>query len=68
MTIKKTTINDLEAFIEDSTKAHNIPLSKEDINRINQISQEAEIEESSDDMEIPFVAKDNNDSLEQTHP
>ncbi|MDP7320407.1 MAG: hypothetical protein QF441_07340 [Bacteriovoracaceae bacterium] len=68
MTIKKTTVSDLEAFIEDSTKAHNTPLSKEDIERINKISEEAEIEESGDDMEIPFVAKDNNDFLEQTQP
>ena len=65
MTIKKTTVSDLEAFIKDSTKAHNTPLSKADIERINKTSEDAEIEESGDDMEIPFVAKDNSDSLGQ---
>ena len=68
MTILKTTVRDLEAFIEDSTKAHNTPLFKKDITRINKISQKVEIEKYGERMEVPLVANDNNDSLEQAEP
>ena len=51
-------ISDVEAFKKESNMARNIPLSKEDIKRINEICREAEIEENeSEDNNLPITAK-----------
>ena len=51
-------ISDVEAFKKESDMARNIPLSKEDIKRINEICREAEIEENeSEDNNLPITAK-----------
>lgn len=56
-------ISDVEAFKKESDKARNIPLSKEDIKRINEICREVEIEESeSEDNNLPLTAKNIEDS------
>ena len=56
-------ISDVEAFKKESNMARNIPLSKEDIKRINEICREAEIEENeSEDNNLPLTAKKIEDS------
>ena len=56
-------IRDVDAFIEEAEKGRNIPLSKEDIKRINDLSREAEKEESEiEDDVISIVAREKNDS------
>ena len=56
-------ISDVEAFKKESDMARNIPLSKEDIKRINEICREAEIEENeSEDNNLPLTAKKIEDS------
>lgn len=56
-------ISDVEAFKKESDKARNIPLTKEDIKRINEICHEVEIEENeSEDNNLPLTAKNIEDS------
>lgn len=56
-------ISDIEAFKKESDRARNIPLSKEDIKRINEICREVEIEENeSEDSNLPLTAKNIEDS------
>ncbi|MDO9181026.1 MAG: hypothetical protein Q7U04_01395 [Bacteriovorax sp.] len=56
-------ISDVEAFKRESDKARNIPLSKEDIKRINEIAREAELEENEyDESNLPLTAKDTDES------
>ncbi len=56
-------ISDVEAFKRESDKARNIPLSKEDIKRINEIAREAELEENEyEESDLPLTAKDTNES------
>lgn len=56
-------ISDVEAFKRESDKARNIPLSREDIKRINEIAREAELEENEfEENDLPLTAKDTNKS------
>lgn len=56
-------ISDVEAFKKESDKARNIPLTKEDIKRINEICYEVELEENeSEDHNLPLSAKNIEDS------
>ena len=56
-------ISDVDAFIEEAEKGRNIPLSKEDIKRINDLSREVDsVESEIEDDVISIVAKEKNDS------
>lgn len=56
-------ISDVDAFIEETEKGRNIPLSKEDIKRINDLSREVDsVESETEDDVISIVAKEKNDS------
>lgn len=57
MTIKKTTIADLEAFKNEAEKGRKIPLTDEDIKKINELSIEAEIADNENDSEKGIAAK-----------
>lgn len=51
-------ISDVEAFVNETEKARKIPLSKEDIKRINDLAREVESEDSdTDDESLSIVAK-----------
>ncbi|AUN97646.1 hypothetical protein C0V70_05855 [Bacteriovorax stolpii] len=56
-------ISDVEAFVNETEKARKIPLSKEDIKRINDLAREVENEDSDTDEEsISIVAKGQGES------
>lgn len=56
-------ISDVDAFIEEADKGRNIPLSKEDIKRINDLSREVDsVESEIEDDVLSIVAKEKNDS------
>lgn len=56
-------ISDVEAFVNETEKARKIPLSKEDIKRINDLAREVESEDSDTDEEsISIVAKGQGES------
>lgn len=60
-------ISDVEAFVNETEKARNIPLSKEDIKRINDLAREVESEDSdTDDETLSIVAKGQGES-KSTH-
>ncbi|PIP89138.1 MAG: hypothetical protein COW01_00160 [Bdellovibrionales bacterium CG12_big_fil_rev_8_21_14_0_65_38_15] len=62
MTTKR--ISDVEAFKKDSDKARNLPISEEQIKRINEIAREAELEENEmDETSLPKIAKRPDDSI-----
>lgn len=56
-------ISDVEAFVNETEKARKMPLSKEDIKRINDLAREVENEDSDTDEEsISIVAKGQGES------
>jgi hypothetical protein len=61
--MKKKNICDVDAFIEEAEKGRKMPLSKEDIKRINDLSREIEKEEAEiEDDIISIVAKGKTES------
>lgn len=55
-------ISDVEAFVNETEKARKIPLSKEDIKRINDLAREVESEDSDTDESLSIVAKGQGES------
>jgi hypothetical protein len=56
-------ISDVEAFVNETEKARKMPLSKEDIKRINDLAREVESEDSdTDDESLSIVAKGQDES------
>lgn len=56
--------NDFNTFVQNAEEIRKRPLSKEDIDRINEISKRVEIEEneSNQEFDIPVAAKERNES------
>lgn len=62
MTTKK--ISDVKTFKRKADEARNLPISKEDIDRINEISREVEREENQvEETDLPKIAKQSDDSI-----
>jgi hypothetical protein len=52
-------IGDIDAFKRESDKARNLSISKEDVDRINEICREVEVEENEiEDSNLSIVAKE----------
>ncbi len=60
-------ISDVEAFKRESDKARNIPLSQEDIKRINDLAREVEKEESENNEDDFSIVAKNKIDTESSH-
>jgi hypothetical protein len=60
-------VSDVVAFVDETEKGRKIPLSKEEIKRINDLSREVENEDSDIDEESLAIVAKGQDESNSTH-